>query len=100
MKRGQVVAKKNACGHARYEIGAVIDTELRENGWRYLEVQWIAAGDKPLPVYDRTEWVRHDDLLMLNPLEELMRYQNVMTLSSALISENYEKILRKEHETD
>jgi len=100
MKRGQVVARKNSCGHARYEIGAVTNTELRSNGWKYLEVQWINSGENPLPVSDRTEWVRHDDLLMLNPIEELKRYQDVMTLSSALLSENYEKVLRKEYESD
>ena len=100
MKRGQVVARKNSCNHARYELGAVTDTEVRDNGWKYLEVQWISSGEKPLPVSDRTEWVRHDDLLMLNPIEELKRYQDVITLSSALLSKNYEKVLRKEHESD
>ena len=94
MKRGQVVARKS--GHR--EIGAVTNTEVRENGWRYLEVQWIVSGEKPLPLSDRTEWLRHDYLLMLNPLEEMKRCQDVLTLSSALISKNYEKALRKEYE--
>jgi len=98
MKRGQVVARKNSCGQARYEVGAVTGTEVRSNGWKYLEVQWICSGHKPLPITDRTEWVRHDDLLMLNPLEEMKRYQDVLTLSSALLSENYERALRKERE--
>lgn len=96
MKRGQVVARK----HGQREIGAVTNTEVRENGWRYLEVQWLIPGDKPLPICDRTEWLRYDDLLMLNPIEELKRYQDVMTLSSALLSENYEKVLRKQYESD
>lgn len=97
MERGQVVARKNSCGQARYEVGAVTGTEVRSDGWRYLEVQWVCS-DKPLPITDRTEWVRHDDLLMLNPLEEMRRYQDVLTLSSALLSENYERALRKGHE--
>ena len=88
--------KRNSCHH----MGVVVDTKLRDNGWKYLEVQWISFGDKPIPLVNRTEWLRHDYLAVINPLEEMKRCQDVMTLSSALLSENYERVLRKEYEID
>ncbi len=96
MKRGQVVAKR----YANYQVGAVLDSQVRPDGWKYLEVQWITLGEPPIPAQEKAQWLRHDALVMLDPIEELKRYHNVVTLSSALLSENYERVLKNEYEID
>ncbi len=97
MKRGHIVAKQ--VGNAKRVFGSVRDTEVRTDGWKYLEIQWIQTGEGPIPMDARMEWVRYDQVLRLDIFEEMFNLQEALTLSSALLSENYEKVLRKEHET-
>lgn len=100
MKKGKIVSKKSSTNHTHHTVGAVTDTEVRTDGWRYLQVQWISDGNSSLPSLDRTEWVRHDEVLILDPFMELKRIQDAMLLSSAILSENFEKTLRKQNEAD
>lgn len=97
MKRGQVVIRKKITGHTHCQIGAVVGTETREGSWKFLQVQWICKDAEPVPIEDRTEWVRHDEVIFINPFDELKRIQDAMMLSSALISKNFEKVLKKQY---
>ena len=96
MNRGQIVAKQ--VGRSRRVFGSVTGTEVRDDGWKYLEIQWIQKGDAPLPIDERLEWIRYDQVMLLDVFEEMTRLQDAMTLSSALLSENYKKILEKTYE--
>ena len=96
MKRGQVVSRRTTTSHTKHSLGAVLDTEIR-NGWAYLQVQWVHQGQPIVPLDEKSEWVRVDELIFINPIEELKRVQDALTLSSALISENFAKVLEKEN---
>lgn len=94
MKRGQIVAKKKPACKRVY--GAVVDTEMREK-WRFVKVQWIEDKNSFLPVDKKAVWIRHDEVVLVEPFSELANVQRVMTLSSALLSENYRKVLNKQY---
>tara|TARA_S200000501_G_C20220836_1_gene481442 strand:- start:154 stop:453 length:300 start_codon:yes stop_codon:yes gene_type:complete len=96
MNRGQVVAKQ--VGRSCRIFGSVANTEVRDDGWRYLEVQWVQKGETPLPIDERLEWIRYDQVMLLDIFDEMAKLQDAMTLSSALLSENYRKILDKTYE--
>ena len=96
MNRGQIVAKQ--VGRSSRVFGSVTGTEVRDDGWKYLEIQWIQKGQTPLPIDERLEWIRYDQVMFLDVFEEMARLQDAMTLSSALLSENYKKILEKTYE--
>tara|TARA_B100001564_G_C20548975_1_gene628081 strand:+ start:194 stop:493 length:300 start_codon:yes stop_codon:yes gene_type:complete len=96
MNRGQIVAKQ--VGRSSRIFGSVTGAEVRDDGWRYLEIQWIQKGKTPLPIDERLEWIRYDQVMFLDVFEEMARLQDAMTLSSALLSENYKKILEKTYE--
>ena len=51
-----------------------------------------------MPIDERLEWIRYDQVMFLDVFEEMARLQDAMTLSSALLSENYKKILEKTYE--
>lgn len=96
MKKGKIVSKKGAS----FIIGAIVDSEVRTDGWKYLHVQWISDSASTLPSPDKAEWIRHDEVTTIDPFTELKRIQDAMLLSSALLSENFEKTLRKQNEAD
>ena len=96
MNRGQIVAKQ--IGRSSRVFGSVTGTEVRNDGWKYLEVQWIQKGGTLLPIDERLEWVRYDQVMFLDIFEEMSNIQDAMTLSSALLSENYRKALDKAYE--
>jgi len=95
MKRGKIVSRVRTNNTT---LGAVLETELRDCGWRFLKVQWIRVDDDILPSTDNSEWIRHDHLVFVEPFEQMKNIQDAMTLSSALLSENYKKILEKTYE--
>lgn len=95
MKRGQIVSRKTTTSHTGHSLGAVVATEER-SGWRFLQVQWVLDNDPLVPIDERSEWLRHDEVTLLEPFRELKRIQDAMTLSSALLSKNFEKILVNE----
>jgi len=95
MKRGQIVSRRATTNHTGHSLGAVIATEER-SGWKFLQVQWVLDGKPLVPISERSEWLRYDEVTFLEPLKELKRIQDAMTLSSALLSENFEKVLRNE----
>lgn len=94
MKKGQIVAKKSPVCKRLY--GAVVDTEMREK-WRFIKVQWVDESSPCIPVDKRSVWLRHDEVVLIDPFVEMANVQRVMTLSSALLSENYRKVLKKQN---
>ena len=93
MKKGQIVAKKEPVSKRLY--GAIIDTEMREN-WRFIKIQWVDDSNPCIPVEKKSVWLRYDDVVLIDPFVEMANVQKVMTLSSALLSENYRKVLEKQ----
>ena len=96
MNKGQIVAKQH--GRSTRIFGSIANTEVRQDGWKYLEIQWIQKGDNPVPIDERLEWVRYDQVMFLDVFDEMAKLQDAMTLSSALLSENYKRILEKTYE--
>lgn len=94
MERGKIVSRVRTNNRI---LGTVVETELRNCGWRYLNVQWITNTLDLLPNDEKLEWLRHDELVFIDPFEQLNTIQCAMTLSSALLSKNYQKVLEKEY---
>lgn len=94
MKRGQIVAKKKPACKRLY--GAVVDTEMREK-WKFIKVQWVDDSASCIPVEKKSVWLRYDEVILVEPFVEMANVQRVMTLSSALLSENYRKVLKKQN---
>ena len=92
MKRGQIVTKKSG---VKRLYGSIVETEMREK-WQFLKVQWAEVLGTCLPVEDESVWLRHDEVSVVDPFVEMANVQRAMTLSSALLSENYRKVLEKQ----
>jgi hypothetical protein len=62
--------------HPAKRYGLIIDTNIREDGWRYLHVRWLdvvtldsLAGDgEALPI---EEWLLHTSVVRVQPANEL-----------------------------
>ncbi len=93
MKRGQIVAKKSG---TKRLYGSIVETEMREK-WQFLKVQWVEALGTCIPIEDKSVWLRHDEVSVIDPFVEMTNVQRAMTLSSALLSENYRKVLEKQN---
>jgi len=62
--------------HPVKRYGVIIDTEIREGGWRYLRVRWMdeailetLAGDGDVPPSE--EWLRHNTVRRVKRTDEL-----------------------------
>ena len=93
MKKGQIVAKKNTSSKRLF--GSIIQTEMREK-WQFVKVQWIDSSGSCIPVEEKTVWLRNDEVHVIDPFVEMANVQRAMTLSSALLSENYRKALERD----
>jgi hypothetical protein len=89
MNKGQIVLRHRDGLHY---YGVVLSSEVGEDTWRNYTIRWITNNIPPT----ETEVCRQDEISFVEPINEFIEVQKAMTLSSAVKSPNFAKILKEE----
>lgn len=89
MDKGKVVLRHEGGSHY---YGVVLSSTIGEDNWKNYTIRWITNRIPPT----ETEVCRQDEVSFVEPITEFIEIQKAMTLSSAVKSPNFAKVLKSE----